>query len=226
MTYLLEAKNIIKTFDRQDDRLTVLNNCSLGLESGESISITGRSGSGKSTLLNVISGLDNSDSGELIYNGTDITSWTLDQFAIWRRENIGFVFQFHFLLPDFTAYENIMIPSRIANKSAGSDEKFAMELLDHLGLADRKNHLPGELSGGEQQRIAIARAFINKPAILLADEPFGNLDAERGEQLTDMLFNLANMNQSSIIIVTHDKMLAARTDRSLELDSGNLTAII
>jgi len=226
MTYLLEAKNIIKTFDRQDDRLVVLNNCSLGLESGESISITGPSGSGKSTLLNVISGLDNSDSGELIFKGTDITSWTLDQFAVWRRENIGFVFQFHFLLPDFTAYENILIPSRIANKSADSDEKFAMELLDHLGLADRKNHLPGELSGGEQQRIAIARAFINKPAILLADEPFGNLDAERGEQLTDMLFNLANINQSSIIIVTHDKILAARTDCALELDSGKLTSII
>ncbi len=226
MTYLLEAKDIIKTFDRKDDQLTVLNNCSLGLQSGESISITGSSGSGKSTLLNVISGLDNSDSGELIYNGADITSWTLDQFAVWRRENIGFVFQFHFLLPDFTAYENILIPSRIANKPPGSDEKFAMELLDHLGLADRKNHLPGELSGGEQQRIAIARAFINKPAILLADEPFGNLDAERGEQLADMLFNLASMNQSSIIIVTHDKILAARTDHALELDSGKLTSII
>jgi ABC-type lipoprotein export system ATPase subunit len=223
MSHLLEARNIVKTFNRKDDQLSVLDNCSLNIDAGESVSISGPSGSGKSTLLNIVSGLDSFDSGELFYNDIEISSWSLDQFAVWRRENIGFVFQFHFLLPDFTAFENILIPSRIANNSANKDSEFAMELLDHLGLADRKNHLPGELSGGEQQRIAIARAFINKPALLLADEPFGNLDAERGEQLTEMLFNLADLNNSSIIIVTHDKKLACRSDRSLNLDLGKLT---
>jgi predicted ABC-type transport system involved in lysophospholipase L1 biosynthesis ATPase subunit len=189
---------------------------------GRSVSITGPSGSGKSTLLNILGGLDLPTSGEILHRGQPLAFNDHAVLAEWRSSGVGFVFQFHFLLPDFTALENLLLPVRGRRKVTDEDRKRAQEFLEMTGLTDRADHLPGELSGGEQQRIAVARAFMNRPGIVLADEPFGNLDQEIGSRLGDMLFEISRREGTSLVIVTHDRGLAARTDRHLQLQGGSL----
>ncbi len=222
MTALLSATGIHKGYPRHGGRVDVLRGCDLELYSGEAVAITGRSGSGKSTLLNILGGLDHPDLGQVACAGIPLRFDSHAELSRWRTGTVGFTFQFHFLLPDFTALENLLIPVRAHRRPGKDDLDRARDLLDRMGLSDRMDHLPGELSGGEQQRVAVARAFMNRPRIVLADEPFGNLDQAIGSRLGDMLFDLKNTDGTSLVIVTHDPRLAARADRRLELAAGRL----
>ncbi len=222
MTSLLTAKHITKSFPRHDGLITVLDGCGLELEKQEAIAVTGPSGSGKSTLLNILGGLDEPTAGSVFFEGHELDFSDHGALARWRSEIVGFVFQFHFLLPDFTTLENLLIPVKASRRATGEDLDRAENFLARMGLADRKDHLPGELSGGEQQRVAVARAFMNQPRVVLADEPFGNLDRKIGGELGDLLFNLKDTDGTSLVIVTHDPELAARADRHLELCAGTL----
>jgi predicted ABC-type transport system involved in lysophospholipase L1 biosynthesis ATPase subunit len=218
----LEARGLGKIFPRAGGELRVLADCDLSLAKGESVAVIGPSGAGKSTLLNLLSGLDSKDAGEIHFQGASLDELGPDGWNRWRRDRVGFVFQFHFLLPDFTALENVMIPARLQGAPEPADHERARSLLERMGLGDRLDHLPGELSGGEQQRVAVARAFMNRPALVLADEPFGNLDVAKGRELADLLFGLCAELGSSLVVVTHDLALAARADRVLELRDGRL----
>ncbi len=222
MSALLTARHIKKSFPRHDGQITVLQDCGLELSSHEAIAVTGPSGSGKSTLLNILGGLDVPNGGKVSYAGQELDFYDHAELARWRSEIVGFVFQFHFLLPDFTTLENLLIPVKARRRVTGDDLARANGFLERMGLGDRKDHLPGELSGGEQQRVAVARAFMNKPRIVLADEPFGNLDRKIGGQLGDLLFELKDTDGISLVIVTHDPDLARRADRHLELRDGVL----
>jgi len=219
---LLQARGLVKGFARGRDRVDVLRGCDLDLEAGASAAIMGPSGSGKSTLLNVLCGLDVPDAGRVLWDGADITALKPDAVAAWRRDRLGFVFQFHFLLPDLSALENLLVPVRIQGRDAREAVPRAEALLERMGLADRARHLPGELSGGEQQRVAVARAFMNAPRIIVADEPFGNLDRGKGRELTDLLFREAADAGAALLVVTHDPELAARAGRILDLADGRL----
>jgi predicted ABC-type transport system involved in lysophospholipase L1 biosynthesis ATPase subunit len=201
----------------------VLRWCDFVLAEGETVAVTGPSGSGKSTLLNILGGLDTPDSGLVRFRGEALAYGDHQAMARWRSRGVGFVFQFHFLLPDFSAYENLLIPVRALGAVTADDRARARGFLEATGLGDRTDHLPGELSGGEQQRVAVARAFMNEPRVVLADEPFGNLDREIGARLGDMLFDLAQATGAGLVVVTHDPGLAGRTDRSLHLQHGRLT---
>ncbi len=222
MSLLLEARNLDKFFPRAAGTVEVLRQCQFGLSEGEAVAVTGPSGSGKSTLLNILGGLDGPTHGEVLLRGETLDLNDHGCMARWRSTGVGFVFQFHFLLPDFTALENLLIPVRSRGEVRDQDRDRAQEFLKITGLADRAHHLPGELSGGEQQRVAVARAFMNRPGIVLADEPFGNLDREIGSRLSDMLFALREQEGTALVIVTHDPRLAARADRILELQDGLL----
>ncbi len=222
---LLEARGLVKGFPRGEGRVEVLRGCDLALAPGETVAITGPSGAGKSTLLNLLCGLDAPDAGELRFDGEPLTGLSPAGWSAWRRRHAGFVFQFHFLLPDFTALENLLLPVRLAGPPTAADTARARDLLARLGLADRADHLPGELSGGEQQRVAVARALVTRPDLVFADEPFGNLDRERADQLADLLFSLARDAGSGLLLVTHDPRLAARADRRLALADGRLAAV-
>ncbi len=222
MTTLLTALNLAKSFPRHGGLVDVLRGCGLTLEEGEAVAITGPSGSGKSTLLNILGGLDTPSEGRVSFRGEELDFRSHAALSRWRTEVVGFVFQFHFLLPDFTALENLLIPVRAQHKVGDRDRRRALDFMERMGLADRCDHLPGELSGGEQQRVAVARAFMNRPRIVLADEPFGNLDSRIGSRLSDLLFDLKRSDGTSLIIVTHDSALAARADRHLELEAGAL----
>jgi lipoprotein-releasing system ATP-binding protein len=222
MSLLLEARNLDKIFPRAVGTVEVLRKCQFGLLEGEAVAVTGPSGSGKSTLLNILGGLDGPTNGEVLLRGEVLDLNDHACMARWRSTGVGFVFQFHFLLPDFTALENLLIPVRSRGSVRDEDRDRALEFLKVTGLADRAHHLPGELSGGEQQRVAVARAFMNRPGIVLADEPFGNLDREIGSRLGDMLFALREQEGTALVIVTHDPQLAARADRILELQDGLL----
>jgi predicted ABC-type transport system involved in lysophospholipase L1 biosynthesis ATPase subunit len=189
------------------------------------VAIVGPSGSGKSTLLNILGGLDSPTSGDVLYAGEILEQHSHQAMTRWRSTGVGFVFQFHFLLPDFTARENLLIPARSRGGATAEDRARADEFLQLTGLSDRADHLPGELSGGEQQRIAVARAFMNRPRIVLADEPFGNLDHEIGARLGDMLFGLREREGTSLVIVTHDPLLAGRADRTLQLRDHRLIPV-
>jgi len=213
---MIVAKNIFKSYDN----LAVLKGVNLGITKGEIVSIVGASGAGKTTLLQIIGTLDKADKGELIIKGTSIKELNSKSLAKFRNENIGFVFQFHQLLPEFTAIENICIPAFIAKKSKKEAEKDALELLDFLGLSERANHKPSELSGGEQQRVAVARALINKPAVVFADEPSGNLDSANARELHDLFFKLRDQFQQTFVIVTHNEELANMADRKLTISDG------
>ncbi|MBU2502999.1 MAG: ABC transporter ATP-binding protein [bacterium] len=222
MKPVLGAQGVAKIFPRSDGDLTVLAACDLLVGPQEAVAITGASGSGKSTLLNILGGLDAPTSGSVTHEG-----WPLDfadhaALTRWRSEVVGFVFQFHFLLPDFTAFENLLIPLRGRRRITAADRTLAMEFLERMGLADRADHLPGEMSGGEQQRVAVARAFMNRPRVVLADEPFGNLDKEIGARLGDLLFEMRRDHGTALVIVTHDSALAGRADRRLHLHGGRL----
>ena len=205
--------------------MQVLRDCQFALAEKEAVAVTGPSGSGKSTLLNILGGLDNPTAGEVLYRERPLAMNDHGAMSRWRSTGVGFVFQFHFLLPDFTALENLLIPVRGRGAVQPDDRRRALDFLELTGLADRANHLPGELSGGEQQRVAVARAFMNRPGIVLADEPFGNLDREIGTRLGDMLFNLREQENTALVIVTHDPRLAARADRILGLEDGSLVPV-
>jgi len=220
MSSLLSARGLTKIYQLARGEVVVLRDCDFDLAEGEAIAIIGPSGAGKSTLLNLLCGLDDPTAGRVSYADRPL-ELSGDKLAAWRRHHVGFVFQFHFLMPDFSALENLLIPLRMHGPLGPGDESRALSLLDRMGLADRADHLPGELSGGEQQRVAVARAFMNGPSIVMADEPFGNLDREKGRQLSELLFELRAESGCALIIVTHDLELASRADRVLEIrDSG------
>lgn len=200
--------------------LRVLKGIDLEIAEREVVSIVGASGAGKTTLLQIIGTLDRPDEGTVSYNGTDISRLSSKALAAFRNNNIGFVFQFHQLLPEFTALENVCIPAFIAGKSKADAEKRASELLGFLNLSDRIDHKPSELSGGEQQRVAVARALVNNPAVVLADEPSGNLDTENKNELHKLFFRLRDTFGQTIIIVTHDRQLAGMSDRILQIRDG------
>jgi len=215
---MLEARNIYKSYKG----LEVLKGTSLSIQKSEIVSITGKSGSGKSTLLNILGTLDAADSGSVSINNQLIEDLSPNQLARFRNETIGFVFQFHHLLPEFTALENVCIPAFIKKMSKSQATEKAKELLNYLGLSDRLTHKPSQLSGGEQQRVAVARALVNNPRIIFADEPSGNLDLGSSEELHNLIFKLREDFEQSFIIVTHNLELAKMSDRSLDLIDGIL----
>ena len=213
---MIKAKGIEKSFGT----LKVLKGIDFSVTKAEVVAIMGASGAGKSTLLQILGTLSAPDTGSLTIDGTDIRSLTGDALAEFRNRRLGFVFQFHHLLPEFTALENVMIPAFIAGRSRKEAQEAATVLLNELGLAERLNHKPSELSGGEQQRVAIARALINRPAVLFADEPSGNLDSKTKAELHRLFFDLRDKYGQTIVIVTHDPELAAMCDRSLYMIDG------
>ena len=215
---MIEIKGITKSFGS----LQVLKGIDLNIEKGEVVSIVGPSGAGKTTLLQIIGTLDKADSGEITINGVDINSLSKTRLSDFRNKQIGFVFQFHQLLPEFTALENIMIPAFIARVSKSDAKRRAEELLQFMGLSDRASHKPNELSGGEKQRVAVARALVNSPAVILADEPSGSLDSKNKEELHQLFFKLRDEFGQTFVIVTHDEHLAAITDRTIHMEDGLL----
>lgn len=215
---MIQAKDIRKSFGN----LQVLKGVDLSVGRGEVVSIVGKSGAGKSTLLHILGTLDRADSGALHINGEDVFNLGTKRLAAFRNRNIGFVFQFHHLLPEFTALENVCIPAFIHKIPEGKARRRAEELLDYLGLSERLTHKPSELSGGEQQRVAVARALMNQPAIVYADEPSGNLDSASSQELHQLLFNLRRDFQQTFVIVTHNLELANMSDRILEMKDGKL----
>ena len=215
---MIELDNITRSFGS----LQVLKGISLSIDRGEVVSITGPSGAGKTTLLQIMGSLDKPDGGQVIYDGQDITKMSEKEISAFRNRHIGFVFQFHQLLPEFTALENISIPMLIAGQGMRQANARAKELLELLGLADRADHKPSELSGGEKQRIAVARALANQPDVILADEPSGSLDTKNKEELHKLFFSLRDQLGQTFVIVTHDESLAAMTDRTIRLLDGSI----
>lgn len=213
---VIQASGIKKAYGQ----LQVLKGVDLSIGKGEFVSIVGKSGAGKSTLLHILGTLDRPDSGELLINDTAVEKMGTKKLAAFRNLNIGFVFQFHHLLPEFSAIENVLMPALIAKKPEGEARKRAGELLEYLGLSDRLQHKPGQLSGGEQQRVAVARALMNQPGIVFADEPSGNLDSSSSQELHQLLFKLRDDFQQTFVIVTHNEELAQMSDRRLEMKDG------
>ena len=249
---LLTARALEKTYPKASGPVHVLRGVDFELARGEAVAVMGPSGAGKSTLLNLLGGLDFPERGEIRLGDETLPNpplleprtlreavlrrlwpprklriwlarWRAQRALIrWRRGVVGFVFQYHFLLPDFTALENLLVPVRLRGEPSADDRERARALLSAMGLTERADHRPGELSGGEQQRVAVARAFMNRPRVILADEPFGNLDPTKGTQLTELLFNLRRREDVSLVVVTHDRDLASRADRVLSLENGRL----
>ena len=213
---MILAQNIHKSYGK----LHVLKGVNLKVTKGEIVSIVGKSGAGKSTLLHILGTLDLADKGELIINNTTISQLDAKRLAAFRNKNIGFIFQFHHLLPEFSALENVCIPGYIAKTPPAELVLSAKKLLDYLGLSDRLTHKPSELSGGEQQRVAVARALINNPAIVFADEPSGNLDSASSKELHELLFKLRDDFHQTFVIVTHNEKLAQMSDRRLVMHDG------
>lgn len=211
-----------KHIKKQYGSLEVLKGVDLHIKPSEVVSIVGSSGAGKTTLLTILGTLDRPSSGEIVFNGTNITELNEKKLAAFRNQHIGFVFQFHHLLPEFTALENICIPAFINKTSKKEAETKAVELLDLLGLKERANHKPSELSGGEQQRVAVARALINNPKVIFADEPSGNLDSENAQNLHRVFFKLRDELKQTIVVVTHNETLADMADRKLTMKDGQI----
>ena len=218
---MIDVTEIKKSFGS----LQVLKGIDLHIDRGEVVSIVGPSGAGKTTLLQIIGTLDRPDSGSVCVDGIDVTTLSQKALADFRNRHLGFVFQFHQLLPEFTALENIMIPTYIAGKANKEAKERARELLQFMGLADRADHKPAELSGGEKQRVAVARALVNNPAVILADEPSGSLDTQNKQELHQLFFDLRNQFGQTFVIVTHDEQLATLTDRTIHLKDGAICPV-
>jgi len=217
---MIKAANIIKSYGK----LQVLKGVNIEIKPAEIVSIVGASGAGKSTLLHILGTLDIADQGKLEINGTDVSSLSERKLSAFRNKHIGFVFQFHHLLPEFTALENICIPAFIAGRSKSETEVKAMQLLETLGLKERAHHKPAEISGGEQQRISVARALINSPAVIFADEPSGNLDSANAKDLHALFFKLREELGQTFVIVTHNEELANMADRKLTMKDGEMVS--
>lgn len=220
--FIYEIKNLVKSYETGSQVLPILKNLNLNVVKGSAVCITGPSGSGKSTLLNIMGGLDRADSGSILYHNRDISKWTEDQLAFFRRDKLGFVFQFHHLLKEFTVLENIGMPARIA----GQPKKICLEragfLAESLGLKDRGRHYPSQLSGGELQRAAVARALMNEPEIILADEPVGNLDRKNGLIVRDLFFEMRENFHLTLIAVSHSAFFAEAFSSVLQLEDGKI----
>ena len=215
---MIQLHDIRKSFGT----LEVLKGIDLTINRGEVVSIVGPSGAGKTTLLQILGTLDRPDSGQVLFDGIDISAYKEKQLSAFRNQHIGFVFQFHQLLPEFTAVENVMMPALIAGTNMNDARSRAMEMLDYLRLTDRATHKPAELSGGEKQRVAVARALVNRPQVILADEPSGSLDTQNKNELHQLFFDLRRELGQTFIIVTHDETLAATTDRTIRLRDGRI----
>lgn len=220
MESILNIRNVNKIYNSAGRELSVLENINFSIEPGATVSITGPSGSGKTTLLGLCAGLDSASSGSVELNGIALETLNEDQRAAIRNQYVGFIFQNFQLLPTLTALENVMVPLEL--RGAKDIKAHAMDLLDKVGLADRSHHYPVQLSGGEQQRVSLARAFSNQPAILFADEPTGNLDAETSEKVIKLLFELNKDAGTTLVIVTHDLELAAKTARTIKIKGGSI----
>lgn len=217
---MIALKGVRMSYPVEQSRLTVLDDVTLSIAAGESVAIVGPSGSGKTTLLLLLAGLDHPDSGTIELEGTRLTELSADELANLRRDRMGIVFQSFHLIPSLTALGNVMLPLEIAGDPQA--ETKARDIIERVGLGHRVSHYPAQLSGGEQQRVAIARALVHEPALILADEPTGNLDKDTGQAITNLLFDLHSNLGSTLILVTHDASLASRCDRQLHLDSGAL----
>ena len=219
-TMILQVQHVFKNYQIGDNDIPVLNDINFEIETGSTVSIVGPSGSGKTTLLGLCAGLDQSSEGDIILNGIKLSGLSEDKLAEVRNEHVGFVFQNFQLLPTLTAIENVLVPMELRGVKNGQKE--AIDLLDRVGLAARADHYPSQLSGGEQQRVSLARAFANKPKILFADEPTGNLDAETSLIIEDMLFQLNKESGTTLVIVTHDLDLAAKTQKIIPIKGGKI----
>ncbi len=222
MSKIITIKNLEKKYVTESETLTVLHNLNLQVESGSKIAIVGESGSGKSTLLNIIGGIDSATSGSVTAGKWNVSDLSEKDLSEYRSKFLGLIFQFHYLLKDFTALENVYMPALIAGNSKKQAIERANELLNDVGVFDRKDHLPSQLSGGERQRVAAARALINNPELILADEPTGNLDPANAEKIGQLLFSMAEKYQKTLILVTHDMKLAQKGDKQYKIVEGRL----
>ncbi len=222
---ILECNNLSKIYKQGDNQLKILNEINLQVRIGETVSIVGSSGSGKSTLLHLLAGLDKVTYGEVILDNQKLQQLNDNQVCKLRNANLGFIYQFHHLLPEFNALENVLMPLVIGSKVSHEDTQLALDLLGKLGLSKRQTHYPSQLSGGERQRVAIARAIVNNPKVVFADEPTGNLDNQTSNQVLDIFFKLQEELHTSLVVVTHDLEVARKTQTQYRLHNGTLTQI-
>ncbi len=219
----IRLENIWKSYQNGDDTLEILSDLNISIEKGQKITITGESGCGKSTLLNLIGGLDTPDSGSIKVGKWEISAMNESRMPAYRRIELGFIFQFHYLLKDFTARENIMLPRYMSDGNKKKAFEISDELLKKINMWDRRNHLPSQLSGGERQRVAVARSLVNNPNLILADEPTGNLDENNSGIVSELLFNLVDDYKKTLILVTHDHTLGLKCDLHYQIEQGRLT---
>ncbi len=221
----LVAENLSKQYPTRGEPLRILHDLNLELSAGENVAIVGPSGSGKSTLLHILGTLDTPSSGSVLFDGENPFTMDEQTLADFRNKNIGFIFQEHHLLPQLSVFENVLVPTLASGKPTAADIERAEDLIERVGLTDRSHHRPAELSGGERERVAVARALINKPLLLLADEPTGNLDHENAQQIGELLLDIQRQEQMILVVVTHSQELSQKLDQQLELSAGQLTPL-